>query len=320
MAYVYALVDPRDDSWFYVGKGTGKRKDTHFQPWSLRRNRNPHKTNKIKSIRDDGFKPYSEVVLGGLTEELAYLIEEELIDKHGTDLTNIASGGVGGMKGVEKWPDGMPEAVRNKISEANTGRSLSETHKRNLSLSQRGDNGYSKLTEKEAGEVKYLAQKGYHQLDVAREYSIIRQTVSDIKMEKRWSYLEPSEPDSIPDSLDRGNLSSERAAEVKYLAQEGFNQYDIAREYGISQTAVCEYKNGHKRADLQPKEPEVIPSGLDGGLNTLGKKEVGEIKYLLQEEDIHQTEIAEIYDTSTSNVSMIKTGKTWPDVEPKQLR
>jgi hypothetical protein len=29
--YVYALVDPRDDAMFYIGKGTGKRKSAHTE-------------------------------------------------------------------------------------------------------------------------------------------------------------------------------------------------------------------------------------------------------------------------------------------------
>ena len=62
--YVYALIDPRDKSFFYIGKGKGKRYLEHekniselTKPYTeSKKGINPNKTKRIKDIIESGIK------------------------------------------------------------------------------------------------------------------------------------------------------------------------------------------------------------------------------------------------------------------------
>ena len=59
--YVYALIDPRDDSIFYVGKGMGLRLLSHGQEALLKADPGPRsgKVARIREIRAAGCEPRS---------------------------------------------------------------------------------------------------------------------------------------------------------------------------------------------------------------------------------------------------------------------
>ena len=99
--FVYALVDPRNGSIFYIGKGKGDRPKQHLLE-SLRykndtRNAiNPHKTRKILNILNAGYDSYNILYLQeNLSEEQAFELEKYEIANH-SNLTNIGKGGDGG--------------------------------------------------------------------------------------------------------------------------------------------------------------------------------------------------------------------------------
>jgi hypothetical protein len=74
--YVYLYVDPRDESVFYVGKGSGIRCLTH-----LAEGGETEKAKKIAAIRDDGLEPRIDILVHGLpTAEVALQVEAAVID------------------------------------------------------------------------------------------------------------------------------------------------------------------------------------------------------------------------------------------------
>lgn len=91
--YVYVLVDPRDDSIFYVGKGTGQRLLAHGFEAQLKADPGPRsgKVARIREIRSAGHEPRIDVVRHGLDESEALMIEAALIDCVG-QLTNRVAG------------------------------------------------------------------------------------------------------------------------------------------------------------------------------------------------------------------------------------
>ena len=91
--YVYVLVDPRDDSIFYVGKGTGQRLLAHGYEALLKADPGPRsgKVARIREMRNAGREPRIDVVRSGLTEQEALLIEAALIDCV-AQLTNKVAG------------------------------------------------------------------------------------------------------------------------------------------------------------------------------------------------------------------------------------
>lgn len=82
--YTYKIIDPRDASVFYVGKGTGRRAESH-----LSCKLDHPKNHRIAEIRSQGYEPVVERVAYFWEEQHALDHEAELIAGH-KGLTNIA--------------------------------------------------------------------------------------------------------------------------------------------------------------------------------------------------------------------------------------
>lgn len=126
--YVYYLIDPRDNTVFYIGKGKNQRMYVHEQ--YVRENRNPHKVNKklynkIKTIHKNHYKVKYKKVFKTNDEQEAYKTEEEHQRKFGLEnLCNIAYGGIPpSWKGKKH-----SEEARKKISESKKGKSMEEIY------------------------------------------------------------------------------------------------------------------------------------------------------------------------------------------------
>ncbi len=91
--YVYVLVDPRDDTVFYVGKGSKQRLLAHGREADLTidEKRGSGKVRRIRTIREAGSEPRVDVVRHGLDESQALLVEAALIDSL-DGLLNAAAG------------------------------------------------------------------------------------------------------------------------------------------------------------------------------------------------------------------------------------
>lgn len=96
-AYVYALVDSRDGTIFYIGKGKGRRVTDHLKGYS----HSPLVTARIAEIRAEGREPGVRK-LDFDTEEQAYAAERKLINhviKSSDTLVNQVGGGGGRITG-----------------------------------------------------------------------------------------------------------------------------------------------------------------------------------------------------------------------------
>lgn len=78
--YVYALVDPRDDKVFYIGKGTGNRVFSHEIESEKTDESKKQKLQKILEIKKDGFFVKRLIVNWGLSEDEAFAAEATLIN------------------------------------------------------------------------------------------------------------------------------------------------------------------------------------------------------------------------------------------------
>ena len=97
-AYVYALVDPRSDKVFYVGKGNGNRVFDHCN-FALKEDQESLKLNLIREIIEEGLDVKHYILRHKLSDAEALIVESVLIDfltypefNNESMLTNIVSG------------------------------------------------------------------------------------------------------------------------------------------------------------------------------------------------------------------------------------
>jgi hypothetical protein len=92
--YVYAYIDPRNESVFYIGKGAGDRGTDHLFATG-----ETEKIARIKSIRESGMEPRIDIIAHGLRDnDEAIRVEAALIELVGVkNLTNK----IGGLRSVE---------------------------------------------------------------------------------------------------------------------------------------------------------------------------------------------------------------------------
>lgn len=101
--YVYHLIDPRDNSIFYVGKGCGDRLNQHVKNARAGKVQNAEKHRRIEDIHQAGLNVIESIVADNLTEEHAFIIERGMIqDMKHKGITNIANGI---MTNTEKAPE-----------------------------------------------------------------------------------------------------------------------------------------------------------------------------------------------------------------------
>ncbi len=133
--YVYALLNPEDESYIYIGKGKKTRMFNHelLSKKDLIPNNNKKLFNKLKKI----FKTKKDIIYKLLfitdNEEESYCFEKETILKIGViNLCNISEGGVGGniLKNLSDR-----EEYTKKLSKLRKGRKKSKDHKESISLS-----------------------------------------------------------------------------------------------------------------------------------------------------------------------------------------
>lgn len=158
--YVYVYLDPRkagtfeyggefkfDYEPFYVGKGQGKRKDSHIRNCNLKQERNLHKLNKINKIMRLGFKPIIIVVKDNMLEEDAFQLEKDLIkligrnDKKLGTLVNLTDGGEGATGAI------LSEERKERLRQQHLGMKASDDTKKKMSDFQK--QRYAQMTDEE---------------------------------------------------------------------------------------------------------------------------------------------------------------------------
>jgi hypothetical protein len=111
--YVYLLCDPDTEQPFYVGKGTGNRIDQHELEVDDPKASNPAKQEIIRQILAQDKKVLKKKVAEFDREHDAYVLEVELINLYGSQLTNIRLGG--GALQTEERPDFLIPAEQETV-------------------------------------------------------------------------------------------------------------------------------------------------------------------------------------------------------------
>lgn len=137
--YVYALIDPRNDTFFYIGKGSGTRHKSHLKE-NGKNISNIEKHVRIQEIKQDGFEPQAEVLFPYLSEDDALHLERLLIYKLGRKcfkegpLLNVVPGG--------RWKLGDPVFYDKEVEEFNLNKLDFVAKERFLSIEKTSDFSY----------------------------------------------------------------------------------------------------------------------------------------------------------------------------------
>lgn len=133
--YVYALLDPRTDLPFYIGKGKNDRALEHLKE-TKENTENYKKWAYIQGLRNKGYEPTVKKLYENLDENVAYYLEDILIWKYGRKdiddrgiLTNICE------KNIPPSRKGkiLSEETKRKISQTKKGHIVTENTKQKLS-------------------------------------------------------------------------------------------------------------------------------------------------------------------------------------------
>ena len=92
--YVYALVNPKTNKPFYIGKGNGNRVFMHKED-AIKGDSKTLKLDIIREIKNEGLEVNHLIIRHGLTEKESFEIEASLIDfgnKFGFSFSNIVQG------------------------------------------------------------------------------------------------------------------------------------------------------------------------------------------------------------------------------------
>jgi hypothetical protein len=135
--YVYALIDPRDLSPFYIGKGHSARRFNHFKDLPSDVEKSGDKAKRIKEIKDAGFKPEAVIVSWHDTDEEAYSAEQAKIKSIGLDkLTNQNCGGGGGRAKAKTAPKRLTAKQEKFCQLVASGTNASDAYRQSYDVSK----------------------------------------------------------------------------------------------------------------------------------------------------------------------------------------
>lgn len=130
--YVYLYSCPIRNEYIYVGKGSGNRCEDH-----LSRTDNSPLTARLKWLRKQNSEPIIEIIQSGLSPKASYAIEMFFIssigrkDKGVGSLLNLTDGGDGPVGYMHT------ESAKERIRKARLGSKSPESAVRNMSLAQK---------------------------------------------------------------------------------------------------------------------------------------------------------------------------------------
>jgi group I intron endonuclease len=196
---------------------------------------------------------------------------------------------------------------------------LSETlinGKQRYSANKRRKNGYSKLTEAQVREIKFihLVEKKLTITEIAKLYNVARPTISQIKLGKRWSHIKPLDTQNIVES-----------EEMLINNKKRYNVYK-KRLYTIEERAKMSKVRLGKKASAKAKArmSEVKQGTCIGVKNPavkLTEAQVREIKFqYLPAKQLNNRQIGELYSVSNTTISKIKIGKSWAHIQPLETK
>jgi len=181
---------------------------------------------------------------------------------------------------------------------------------------EKGSN--AKLTDDQVQEINNKLHEGLSNKEIADNYPISQETVSDIRCGVSWTHVDVNNPyhKSYEPESSRDKFSTEDVKEIKARLKAGQKPKTIAKKFDVDASTVSRIKHGYNYEDVQPAD--IDKSELEFAQkqgSKLSESAVREIKQKLKEGDLYQKEIAEQYGISRTMITQISNGKRWESVE-----
>lgn len=229
MYYIYALIDPRNNLPFYIGKGLKNRKRhmDHFRE-NIHNTPNRHKFYKIEYLRNNEYEIEVKILVDGiLNEEEAYEKEESFIKLYGRE--NIDTNGILTNVCLDKRPPSQKgkkhteEHVINRVSslinnKPNRPKKITSNKRRQeLSETMKGEKNpfYGKTHSEETKLNQSLVKKGKNNPFFGKKHSeetILKMSRSHKRKFKTYLFVSPEN--------------------IEYIVDTGFNKF--CKEHKIS--------------------------------------------------------------------------------------
>lgn len=199
MYYIYALVDPRDNQDRYIGRTSNPK--IRYRRHCRNTSGITHKENWLRLLKRLDLQPIMVILYQTEYYEESLRAEIEHIlwrNQSGYDLVNSTEGGEGVLNPCDETREKMSKAHKNR----------SDSHRMSISSRWKGNkfacgkrteeykqrrrgerNPNSKLTSLDVINIKNMLLSGETCTSISKIYGVNRITISDIKNERTWSYI-----------------------------------------------------------------------------------------------------------------------------------
>lgn len=252
MTYIYALRDPRDDQFRYIGKADdpSRRLVYHLEQMV---GANTHKNGWLRQLKALGLEP-SVVVLEKVAADADWRVAERRwirqLRAEGVRLTNGTEGGEGGYIPAAWSPEARAKRLakrrlptsdetKAKISAANRGRKSPHSKPPHLVGVQQAK---AKLTDELVVELRQYVRAGGRLKAWAEAHGITVACASYAARGDTWTHV----PDPVP-KVHKQRLSDDDVVEMRRLFAAGVPRTELAERFGCTSSHVSRVVRGLNR-------------------------------------------------------------------------
>lgn len=197
---------------------------------------------------------------------------------------------------------------------------IHETEYDYLAKSKINDNSGVILSKKQVIEIKNLLYKNeLNQEQIANLYGVCRENISSIKMGKTWSHVK-TEYDSILKIPNYTTLKTEEVIEIKkILATTDISNKELSKKYDIDASNISNIKQLKAYKQIASEYNAILEekNKLKKKPNKLSEQDVINIKQILTNTIISNTQLAKSYNVDKSSISNIKLLKIYTNIAPE---